>query len=55
MACRKELVEYDCQQREAVAAANRASPLSSPRDGSTADVSKVREVKGAKSKHLTAR
>ncbi|XP_069121893.1 E3 ubiquitin-protein ligase UBR4-like isoform X2 [Argopecten irradians] len=40
LACRKELVEYDCQQREAVAAASRASPLSSPRD--MAD--KVKEV-----------
>lgn len=32
MACRKELVEYDSQQQEAVAAASRVSPVTSPRD-----------------------
>lgn len=32
MASRKELVEYDCQQQEAVAAASRVSPVTSPRD-----------------------
>lgn len=32
MACRKELVEYDSQQQEAVAAASRISPVTSPRD-----------------------
>ena len=30
MACRKELVDYDRQQRQAVAASS--SPVSSPRD-----------------------
>ncbi|XP_052093919.1 E3 ubiquitin-protein ligase UBR4-like [Mytilus californianus] len=32
LASRKELVEYDCQQREAVSAASQVSPVTSPRD-----------------------
>ena len=50
LACRKELVEYDCQQREAVSAASQVSPVTSPRDNTTDPILKAKAVPACKPK-----
>ena len=50
LACRKELVEYDCQQREAVSVASQASPVTSPRDNTSDPMLKAKPMPSCKPK-----